>query len=750
MLGRSASLRRLLPVSVALAGAIASVAAAYVVARSEDRVAAARFERRVVQASLAIEHRLWQDLSAVESTAALFTASGDVTHEQFRIATAHFLARHPSLRAISWNPRILSRDRRAHEEALRGEGFADYRVTERAASGQLTAAGRRDEHVVVQFIEPYAENRAALGFDVASEERRRRALEYAAATGQPSLTALIPLVQEGSPGFLAFWPVYRDVGASIPTLPDRNQLRGFAVGVFHIADVVEGALETLPHEDLVLCIEDVTDPGATALLYAFPARQGSTCAQASELEEHISFEKGGRTWRMGFSPASEPAFALASVAPPLTLFVGLVFSGFMATALFVMRRANADLEREIELRQSAEDERRRLDAKLQGAQRLESLGVLAGGIAHDFNNLLTGILGNADLALEDLPAGSSGREQLEQVRLAATRAAELTRQMLTYSGGRPFEPEVLDLAGLVVEMAGLLEASISKRADLHWELAGRASCIQGEPTQIRQVVMNLITNASDSLEDAAGTITIRVGSRAVSGEELASAALDHTSGAATYVLLEVEDTGRGMDEAELARVFDPFFTTKFKGRGLGLAAVLGIVRTHRGAIWVHSEPGLGTTFTLAFPATSEAPRREEGGAAAKGWHASGTILVVDDEALVRDLASRSLENAGFRVLLARDGQEGVVRFEKHADEIRAVLLDATMPRLGGADALRAMRALDPDIPVILSSGHSEDASLEPLGGVRPSAFLAKPYRIATLLEVVRRVLEERRGPDGPG
>lgn len=390
----------------------------------------------------------------------------------------------------------------------------------------------------------------------------------------------------------------------------------------------------------------------------------------------------------------------------------------------------------------AEEERRKLESSIQQAQKLESLGVLAGGIAHDFNNLLMGILGNAGLALMKASPESPVREGLKQIETAALRAADLTKQLLAYSGKGKFVMEVLDLSRLVEETSHLLRAIVSKKATLQVHFPSHLPRIHADPTQIRQVVMNLITNASDALEDKAGIIKVSTGSMFVDRHFLAGALCAEDLGEGHFSYVEVSDTGVGMDAETVAKIFDPFFTTKFTGRGLGLAAALGIVRGHKGCIKVHSEPGKGTTFLVLFPSTEKPvdvkPAVPQG---LNGWRGAGTVLVVDDEESVRAVAKVSLEQIGFRVLCASDGKDGVETFRKHADAIVAVLLDMTMPRMDGQEALREMRKIRPEITIVLSSGYNEKESTKaiPLGEV--DGFIQKPYQPLTLLEKMREVLE---------
>jgi two-component system, cell cycle sensor histidine kinase and response regulator CckA len=407
-----------------------------------------------------------------------------------------------------------------------------------------------------------------------------------------------------------------------------------------------------------------------------------------------------------------------------------------------LENANELLRREVMERQREEKARRRLEAQVQHAQRLESLGVLAGGIAHDFNNLLTAIMGYAGMALPELAEGSSARTAIDEVVAAAKSAAQLTQQMLAYSGRGKFTIEPINLGRLIEDCTRLVNTLISKKAVLQVKVEPDLPSIEGDFGQIRQVFINLLTNASDALGEHPGTIQVTAGACWVKEGELPSVLPNSRLQAGRYVFIEIADTGCGMDEATMARIFDPFFTTKFTGRGLGLAAVQGIVRGHNGTLQVRSEPGSGTTFRVLFPA-GKAPVGEAaklGTAADNQWHPEGTVLVVDDESTVRALASKILANAGLTVMTAVDGCDAIRQFEAHAGEIRAVLLDLTMPGLDGGEVFQNMIRMDPTVKVILSSGYDVHDVAVNFGAHAPAAFLRKPYSPADLIRVFRSVL----------
>ncbi len=403
--------------------------------------------------------------------------------------------------------------------------------------------------------------------------------------------------------------------------------------------------------------------------------------------------------------------------------------------------------RDIGERKHAEEERRRSEARLQEAQRLESLGVLAGGIAHDFNNLLTGILGHADMARLRLLPGSPARESLEQVVLAARRAAGLTQQLLAYAGrGRVvFRP--LHLEDLIAETMELLAASIPQSCTLQFQPGEEVPPIEGDETQLRQVVMNLILNAAEAIGNRAGAISIRTSVRECTAADLADGQTGESLPSGRYVMLEMADTGCGMTEEVKSRIFEPFFTTKVTGRGLGLAAVLGIARRHSGTIRVASLPGRGTTMTVLFPVSGRPVEPESAPRTAEPtWQGRGTILVVDDEVTLVAVAEAMLQEMGFGALSASDGREAIELFREHAQDISAVLLDLAMPRIDGAEVCRELRRIRPQVPVILCSGIGADEAAVRIQETGLDGFLQKPFTLEELAAVIRGALEKAR-PD---
>ena len=386
----------------------------------------------------------------------------------------------------------------------------------------------------------------------------------------------------------------------------------------------------------------------------------------------------------------------------------------------------------------AEEDRLDLEKQMLSAQKLESLGVLAGGIAHDFNNILLAITGNTEMALRQISKDASPEKHLRRIKEAADKAADLSRQMLAYSGKGSFLVELLDLNLLLEEMLQILEVSISKKVSLQLDLTKPLPTTKADATQIRQIILNLIMNASEAIGEDEGEI--RIATRSIYCEEgdfqANWRAEDYRAG--YYVCLEVVDSGCGMDAATIERLFDPFFTTKFTGRGLGMSAVLGIIRSHKGAINVSSEPGEGSSFQVFLPVCGDAAEKATPVEEKNNWQGQGKVLLVDDEETVRDIGTDMLSELGYVVITAVDGRDALAVYQQNRD-IEFVILDLTMPHMGGTECLRELRKIDSEIKVLMSSGYSEQEVVQQQGCV---GFVPKPYNFDILKEAIRNVVNE--------
>jgi signal transduction histidine kinase/ActR/RegA family two-component response regulator len=476
----------------------------------------------------------------------------------------------------------------------------------------------------------------------------------------------------------------------------------FAIGPQGAIELVEGqALERLPG-----AAGAVGRPAWDLFDNAGDVRTAMTTARSSREPVTINGEAGGRIFELHISrTGGESSHGLIGVAVDVT-------------------------------------ERRRVQEAMVETQKLESLGVLAGGIAHDFNNLLVGILGNADLALAELDDQSAARPTIQEIRLAGRRAADLARQMLAYAGKGRLEVQQIDFGKLVAETSSLLRSTVHKGVAIEMDVPEGEAFVMADGTQLRQVVMNLVVNGSDAIGTNGGRVRVSVRSEQVTASTIAGAYAAPDLQPGRFVALRVTDSGCGMDPETMARIFDPFFTTKFTGHGLGLAAVLGIIRSHHGAIRVESEPGRGTTFTILLPALAVHRLPGETSQASSGeWKSSGTILIVDDDQTVRRLTRKAVSLYGFNVIEAVDGLDGVETYQEHADEISAVIIDMTMPRLSGDEAVARIRSIRPDAKIILMSGYASEEASERIGA-SPDAFIQKPFTLDVLKETLRDVLAQ--------
>jgi two-component system, cell cycle sensor histidine kinase and response regulator CckA len=391
-------------------------------------------------------------------------------------------------------------------------------------------------------------------------------------------------------------------------------------------------------------------------------------------------------------------------------------------------------------------ERKHSEELMRHTQRMESLGLLAGGIAHDFNNLLQAVLGQTTLALKALPSSHPVRENIEKATKATERAAQLTQQLLAYSGRGKFEIRSLNLNTFLQDNMHMLQVSLGKNVILQSQFGNPLPTIEVDPGQLQQIVMNLIINANEAIGDQAGLITVTTSLQSiVEADRRWRQRTGETLAVGNYVVLEVSDTGCGMTRETVEKIFDPFFTTKFTGRGLGLAAVIGIVKGHKGGLEVESTLGEGTTFRVAFPAgLSEAIQEKPAEVADEELQLEGTILIVDDEDFVREAAKNILELNGLTILTAANGGTALEMFRGLQDAVDVVLLDLSMPGISGEETFRRLKEICPNVQVILTSGYSESEATAKLTGQDLAGFIQKPYRAEDLTAIVHKHIQKRK------
>ncbi len=611
--------------------------------------------------------------------------------------------------------------------------------------GGLLAINWVDPAGVIRWVCPPGPNREARGRDLTRHPIASPFLRRARTTGLTQLTRPLPLYQ-GGVGFVAYIPVGGEAARW-----------GYLNAVFRVPQLVAECLADglAPYFAWRITCEDEE-----------LARSDVVAAASGVGEATRTLRIGPSTWRVTLHPTPVLLAEASSPADGYLLGSGIGLSLALAllVGLLAERRAR---------RQRLDAQRREFEARMLQVQKLESLGVLAGGIAHDFNNLLLTIMGNAELAREAPGLDAEVRESLDEILVAARHAADLSRQMLMYSGSGRAERRAIDVTALLQEMEPLLRASAGRWCTVSVFVRDDLPPLRGDPSQIRQILLNLVINASEAMDDG-GVVTVRVYStHAEPGRWAAPHNLEDLE-PGEYLVIEVEDHGCGMTPEVRDRIFDPFFTTKFTGRGLGMATVLGIVRAHRGAIAIDSEAGRGTTVRVFLPvapadtlrggeagtqrgATPPQPppadragvpapramRRRPAEPAPAGGPARGRVLIVDDDDAVRTLAERMLRASGFDTITAPSGADALSLIDAHHGEIDCVLLDLSMPGMDGRAVMQAMSQRGWSIPVILSSGFSEHSFEGLARSPRPAAFIPKPYQRATLVETVASAIGRR-------
>ncbi|MEI7731382.1 MAG: response regulator [Verrucomicrobiota bacterium] len=388
-------------------------------------------------------------------------------------------------------------------------------------------------------------------------------------------------------------------------------------------------------------------------------------------------------------------------------------------------------------------QRRALEVQLRQAQQMESIGRLAAGVAHDFNNLLTTIVGQANLARMHLPADSPVRDNCEKIERTAMQAADFCKKMLAYAGQGCYAAEHADLSILTAQIAEIVQHSISKKINIRYDLATQPLVVEADTAQLRHVIMNLLINASEAIGDTLGAIAIRTALTKPTPEELAAAVITSQTPAAEYALLEIEDTGCGMPAETVEKIFEPFYTTKLTGRGLGLSAVLGIVKSHDGILSVTSQSGKGTLFKIWFKRVDAPPSPASiSMETAEKWQGSGVILLVEDEPAIREMTSLMIKEIGFDVIVAENGVRGVEMFRENQQRIKLVIMDWNMPLMNGEEAFLIIREIAPDAKVLLASGYSEQEAFRRFQGRGLTGFLQKPYRFIDLVQKLQICMEK--------
>lgn len=676
----------------------------------------------------------------LQSVRTLFQHQNGLDRRDFSELAKQYLSREKGLKALQWVPLLEHRYRSEVERRSREEGLEDFQIHERNSNGESAAAAVAEFYMPILYCEPLQGNEAAIGLNLLVGQTYP-VHERARTTGMLAVSPPVRLVQETGKqqGMIFIVPVYSkanpDTGAS--------QYMGSLQAVFRVGDLVKRSILDGVFKGMEVSAQDITDPAEPMHLFG-PLEPGP--GFQDEITQRGEIAMGSRRIEFLYRPSHEWLQSHRSNAIWIITLCLIAFTGVLAFHVRSIGLQNrkiarlvelrtAQLEQEVAARVEAMERERHLEERLLEVQKLESLGLMASGVAHDFNNLLTGILGNASLAASALQDRGLVQSCVTNIEIISRRAADLCRSMLSYTGRNPADKKPLDFNRFVAETLDLLKLSISKKATLELSLENRPCRVSADASQLRQVVMNLVINASDALQDKTGTIQIRT-------RRLDSVNSKEDGAESPQVLLTVRDTGVGMDAPTVKKIFDPFFTTKSTGRGLGLSAVQGIVRSHDGEIHVHSTVGEGSTFEVQLPLLESSDEETPGAASGAAFSipSGGTALVVDDEDSIRIVAAAALRRFGFVALECTNGREALEKFAQHEKEIRFAVVDMTMPVMDGPETIRRLRELVPTLPILITSGYHASAFEETYKGDPRMVFLQKPFDIMALQAALAELL----------
>lgn len=744
------SLRRNLPAWVLSAISLLATAGAAVYAwKDAETDARKEFEFASEEIKLRIDARMQAHAQILRSGAAVFQASDEVTRREWNIYTMHQKVEQylPGIQGIGFARLIHPDELESHIQKVRAEGFPDYKVT---------PEGARPIYTAIEFLEPFnMRNRRAFGYDMYSEPVRRRAMVQARDYDVAALSGRVILLQETDTdiqaGTLMYVPVYRE-GAKLDTVAQRRAaLLGWVYSPYRMKDLMNGILSERDMDirpGTRLEIFDESNLRKESLMYD---SYTATAAVTDDSPVRTILSKSnfnGHIWYLRFSsPYQHAGYSnVLSVAMSGLLISVLLFG--MIHSLLVTRQKARQLADQLKVEAKLEKINQQL-------QKNESLHRMAGAIAHHFNNKLGAVLGNLELAIDDIPANAPARPRLEQAMVAATSAAEISGQMLTYLGQAVGSHTPHYLSDIVHTSQPLLRTIAPTGIELILTPTSSNPTVCGDMNQVQQILTNLTTNAFEAVGTDQGRVTISIREVAAVDVPVENRfPIDWKPTAPSYALMEVADTGVGISKADFPKLFDPFYSSRFTGRGLGLAAVLGMVRAHEGAIAVESVVGIGSIFRVFFPTCEQSshtasvaaltPTAVTEPSAVTQLQTSKTVLLVEDERFVREMAETMLHRMGCRIFSAGDGEEAVVIFRQHAAEIDVVLCDLSMPKMNGIETMAAIRNIRPDIPVILASGHIESDAMAGAQEHPPEAFLHKPYRIKDLTATLEQALQAEK------
>ena len=718
------------------------------------------FESRAKSYTNAIEITLNKYVEALHFLGDYFDNSSFVTRQEFTGVIKSILPRYPGVQTFGWNPLVKDDERSTYESALRKEGFDDFEFRELSETDKLIRAARREEYVVVFYIHPLEGNRAAFGFDIASDKTRQNAITKAFNTGKLFATERITLVQETGDqyGILLLHPIYHQP-ASLNTAEERLKSRkGFVVEVLRIGEAVEAALIDFFDEGLFLTLYDMSADEGNRLLYHRPSRISNTTEQpipAEEISMGLHWSKtlnfAERQWKILLRP-SDVYYQSHTFWQGWFVFSGLLLLTFLL-ALHMLRKIQHTseieqrVEKQIQTNQQLEKgiiERKQIEEKLLQAHKMEAIGTLAGGVAHDLNNILSGVVSYPDLLLLELPDDSPYKKPILTIQESGKKAAEIVQDLLTLARRGIAVTDVTNLNSLISKYCSSPEykklKNLHPMVEISTDLAADLFNITGSPIHLNKTIMNLVMNGVESISGK-GAVTIKTLNERLT--EPVPGYVDIEEG--DYAVLSVGDNGAGISPAHLKKIFEPFFTKKEMGRsgtGLGLAVVWGTVEDHNGYIDVQSVEGSGTTFTIYLPATKKDLPINNPVITFEEYMGNGeSVLVVDDTESQREIASGILQKLSYKVDTVASGEDAIQYLQNRPTDL--LVLDMIMsPGIDGLETyLRALQ-LNPKQKAIITSGFSETARVKGAQKVGAAIYIRKPYTMEKIGLAVKEVLNQ--------
>jgi signal transduction histidine kinase/CheY-like chemotaxis protein len=742
----------------------------------------------------ALQRVIDQNLLSLYAIAGLFNSKEHVTAEEFRNYLDPFIKDLPDIKAvlyeIGWLPRVMDAERESFE-LKQSQRVPDFKIRDMDSSGKRVVSEKRPEHFPVTYLARPEITGRTYGWDFMGSSDLKDSLYWSRDTGKMVVTPKIERVIGGDTGkyrFMVLLPIYHKREPTSSIAERRRNLRGFVGSSNRIGFFIENTLSDLDEQKIDIHIFDATSPKEHNLLYFHPSPDSQEKGQSinnekileTKMHQHESIELADRKWSVYITPTPEFIAERQTLLPWIVLITGLVFSCMITFYILTIKRAAArtrqfareqsesrkNLEQALTKQKEVELSLREQSSKLERlnqelidrneelyqAQKMETIGILVGGIAHDFNNILSPVIGYAELSKEDLPEDSPVQENMDHILLSSFRAKSLVKSLMTFSRQGEHQKISMKVSSLIKEVLKLMRASLSSSIEIRRNIMVQDDYILGDPTQIHQVLMNLITNAAHAMKENGGVLEVSLLKEYIDPNQAyksdqsdtAPPRLDLKSG--NYLKLIVQDNGYGIPKEITNKIFDPFFSTKKQGEGtgLGLSVVQGIVADHGGKIMVESEVGSGTTFTIYYPCLENPEESEKTDTPLPELLPApgGTehILVVDDDkALIKAQESR-LTRLGYKVTAMTNSAAALELFKNKAELFDLVITDQAMPDMTGVELVKELKTIRPDIPVILCTGFSDIINKSNAKSYGINKLIMKPLDKTKLALSIRQVL----------